>query len=199
MQREKWDRKYADSEELWSRGPSAIFLDEVAGLSPGRALDLACGDGLHAVWLARNGWTVTGVDFSEVAIGKARERAKRDGAATDFVCEDVVDYVPEPEASDLVLVLYLHLPAHERKTVLERAAAAVAPGGTLLFIGHDLTNATEALGGLSDPELTYTPEEIAAELRGLEIEKKARVDRSGGGVHRVATDVLVRARRTASR
>ena len=94
-----------------------------------------------------------------------------------------------------MLVLYLHIPADERRRVLERAAAALAPGGTFVFVGHDLTNLTEGVGGPSDPDILYTPEEIAAELPGLEIEKAERVLRDVRGEERDAIDALVRARR----
>lgn len=195
MRREDWDRRYEERELLWSASPNRFLVAEAAGLAPARALDLACGEGRNAIWLAELGWQVTAVDFSEVAIAKARERAARDGADVDFVCGDLLDYEPEPEAYDLVLVLYLQLPAGERRLVLSRAASALASGGTFLLVGHDLTNLTEGAGGPSDPEVLYTPNDIAAELHGLEIEKAERVLREVEGADRPAIDALVRARR----
>lgn len=195
MRREDWDRRYEERELLWSASPNRFLVAEAAGLAPARALDLACGEGRNAIWLAELGWQVTAVDFSEVAIAKARERAARDGADVDFICGDLLDYEPEPEAYDLVLVLYLQLPAGERRLVLSRAASALASGGTFLLVGHDLTNLTEGAGGPSDPEVLYTPNDIAAELHGLEIEKAERVLREVEGADRPAIDALVRARR----
>jgi SAM-dependent methyltransferase len=195
MLREDWDRRYAEVESVWSARPNRFLVAEVAGLPPGRALDLACGEGQNAIWLASLGWEVTGVDFSRVAIAKARARAERDGVEVDFRCADLVGLVPEPEAFDLVLVLYLHIPAHERGGVLEAASAAVAPGGTFVFIGHDLVNLTDGVGGPRDPEILCTPEQIAAELPGLEVEKAERVLRDVDGADRPAIDALVRARR----
>jgi len=196
MQREDWDRRYAAVENLWAAKPNRFLVAEVSELTPGRALDLASGEGQNAIWLASLGWHVTGVDYSEVAIAKSQARAKRDGVDVDFVCADLVSYEPARAAFDLVLLLYLHIPRDERRTVHERAADALAPGGTLLLIGHDLTNITDGVGGPSDPSLLYTPEEIAAELPGLEIEKAERVLRDVTGEDRDAIDTLVRARRS---
>jgi len=195
MQREDWDRRYAAVENLWAAKPNRFLVAEVSELTPGRALDLASGEGQNAIWLASLGWHVTGVDYSEVAIAKSQARAKRDGVDVDFVNADLVSYEPARAAFDLVLLLYLHIPRDERRTVHERAADALAPGGTLLLIGHDLTNITDGVGGPSDPSLLYTPEEIAAELPGLEIEKAERVLRDVTGEDRDAIDTLVRARR----
>ena len=195
MKRKDWDARYASVENLWAVRPNRFLVAEAGELRPGRALDLACGEGQNAIWLASLGWAVVGVDYSEVAIAKARARAERDGVEAEFVCADLVGYTPDPHAFDLVLVLYLHIPADQRRGVLERAAAAVAPGGTFVFVGHDLTNLTDGIGGPSDPRILCTPEEIAAELPGLEIERAERVLRDVGGEERDAIDALVRAGR----
>jgi SAM-dependent methyltransferase len=195
VRREDWDRRYAGAENLWSARPNRFLVAEVEHLPPGRALDLACGEGQNALWLAGLGWDVVGVDFSEVAIAKAQARAERDGVVADFAVADLLDYEPHPGAYDLVLLLYLHLPADERLLVLGRASAAVASGGTLLFIGHDLLNMTEGVGGPSDPTIHVTPDQVAGELPGLEIEKAERVYRDVRGQSRSAIDALVRARR----
>jgi SAM-dependent methyltransferase len=197
MRREDWDRRYSEVENLWAAKPNRFLVAEVSELPPGRALDLASGEGQNAIWLAGRGWDVTGVDYSEVAIAKARARAEREGVEPRFVCADLVSYVPERAVFDLVVLLYLHIPPDERRTVLARAAEALAPGGTLLLIGHDLTNMTEGVGGPSDPSIHVTPDEIAAELPGLEIEKAERVLRNVAGEERDAIDALVRARKRA--
>ena len=195
MKREDWDRRYGAVENLWSARPNRFLVAEVEELAPGRALDLACGEGQNAIWLAALGWRVEGVDYSPVAIAKARARAERDGVAAVFREADLVEYEPERETYDLVLLLYLHLPAEEHRLVLRRAAGAVAPGGTLVVLGHDLLNTTEGVGGPSDTSLLYTPETVAAELTGLELETAERVLRDVDGADRPAIDCLVRARR----
>lgn len=195
MQREDWDRKYASVENLWAVKPNRFLVGEVADLAPGRALDLACGEGQNAIWLAARGWDVVGVDFSEAAIAKARARAGRDGVEVEFVCSDLLAYEPAAGAFDLVLLLYLHVPPSARRQVLAMVSTALARGGTFVLVGHDLTNLTDGVGGPSDASLLYTPDEIAGELPELEIEKGVRVRRDVDGEERDAVDALVRARR----
>jgi SAM-dependent methyltransferase len=195
VKREDWNRRYAGAESLWSRKPNRFLVAEVEGLEPGRALDLACGAGQNAVWLAGLRWEVTAVDYADVAVAKGIERAARAGVAVDFQVRDLLDYVPEPRAFDLVLILYLHMSSEGRRLVLERAADAVAPGGTLVLVGHDLLNLTEGVGGPSDPDLLFTPDGVVAELPGLEIAKAERLLRDVDGHDRPAIDALVRARR----
>ena len=189
MEREDWNRKHASGEHHFAGRPNRFLVAEAEGLEPGRALDLACGEGRNAVWLAERGWQVTGVDFSDVALEGARRLAADRNVDVDWLEADLREYVPEEAAYDLVTVLYLQLPGDERCTVLERAARAVAPGGTLLVVGHDRENLEHGVGGPRDPRVLFTPEEIAAELPGLRIEKAERVLRDG------AIDALVRARR----
>ena len=195
MRRDDWDRRYASTENLWSARPNRFLVAEVEHLEPGRALDLACGEGQNAIWLATRGWDVTGIDYSQVAIAKARSRAERESVTVRFVCVDLVEYEPETGSYDLALVLYLHVPASERRRILARAAAALAPGGTFVLVGHDLTNATDGVGGPSDVELLYTPAQIASELPGLEPDKATTVLRDVDGEERDAIDALVTARR----
>jgi len=189
VRREHWDRKYAETECLWSAEPNRFLLSEVVDLEPRRALDLACGEGRNALWLAGLGW--------EVAIARARARAAREQLDVELVCADLLEYEPEHAAFDLVLVFYLQVPAIERRRVLDRAVSAVAPGGTFLLVGHDLSNIADGVGGPSDPDLLYTPDDIVAELPGLEIERAARVLRDVADAERPAIDALVRARRPA--
>lgn len=193
MKREDWDRRYAEKELLWSARPNRFLVAEASNLPAGRALDLACGEGRNALWLAELGWRVTGVDYSRVAIDKGRDRAAREGRDVEFVCADLLDYEPARSEFDLVIVLYLQLPARERQRVLSKAVAALAPGGTLLVIGHDLLNLTEGAGGPSNPAVLYTPEDVVADLPGLEIQKAERLLRNVIDADRPAIDVLVRA------
>ena len=152
-------------------------------------------EGQNAVWLASLGWEVTAVDYADVAVAKGIERAARADVSVDFQVRDLLEYVPEAGAFDLVLILYLHMSSAGRRLVFERAADAVAPGGTLVLIGHDLLNLTEGVGGPSDPDLLFTPDDVVAELPGLELEKAERLLRDVDGHDRPAIDALVRARR----
>jgi SAM-dependent methyltransferase len=195
MRSEDWDRRYAEKELVWSAGPNRFLAAEAADLTPGRALDLACGEGRNALWLAERGWQVTAVDFSRVAVEKGRRIAAERGVDVEFVVADLLEYEPAAAAYDLTIVFYLQLAADELSTVLARAAAALAPGGTFLLVGHDLRNLTEGHGGPQDASVLYTPEDVVASLGDLEVERAEPVERPVDGA--VAIDALVRARRPA--
>ena len=194
---EEWNDRYATAELIWGAEPNQFLVREVAELRPGTALDLATGEGRNAIWLARQGWRVTGLDFSAVALDKAREIATDLGVAVDWVHADVVGYQPEPAGFDLVTILYLHLERPERRQVLAAASAAVAPGGTLLIVGHDLENLTRGHGGPQDPARLWVADEAMEELVGLVVEQAGQVVRlvetDAGTVE--AIDTLIRARR----
>ena len=194
--RERWNRRWAGERANAATTPSAFLIAETETLPPGRALDLACGAGRNAVWLARRGWRVTGVDFSDVALQAARGLAASAGVDVEWIEADAVTWPAESRAYDLVAVMYLQLPAAERRAALARAAAAVRPGGTLLVVGHDLLNLTEGVGGPTQADVLFTPDDVAAEIGGLVVEKSERVRRAVEGAGRDAIDALVRARRT---
>ena len=194
-----WDRRYEGTELLWSAQPNRFLVAEAQGLAPGRALDLACGEGRNAIWLAELGWDVTGVDFSAVAVGKAEQLAAARGVAGEFEVADLLTYQPAEQAFDLVIVFYLQVITAELGLVLRRAAAAVAPGGTFLLVAHDRSNLEEGYGGPHDPNVLYTAEDVVAGLDGLEVERAEPVLRpvETPDGERVAIDALVRARRPA--
>jgi SAM-dependent methyltransferase len=198
MRREDWNRRYAALDPIHATDvPNRFLVAEVAGLGPGRALDLGCGAGRNAVWLAERGWRVTAVDYSDVALDIARARSAARGVDVEWIAADVVAWTPPSRAFDLVCVLYVQLPPAERRRLLARAVDAVRPGGTLLVVGHDLLNLTEGWGGPRQPEVLYTPEDLAAEIDGLVVERVERVRRpaeEAGGQHE-AIDALLRARR----
>ena len=167
---------------------------------PGRALDLACGEGRNAVWLAERGWDVIGVDFADAGLAKAERLAAERSVEVEWVLADVLDYEPPEQAFELVLVFYLQLPAAERRVALGRAADAVAPEGTLLVVGHHLLNLTEGYGGPRHAEVLFTPEDVVAEIPGLVVERAERVPRpvQVEGGEATAIDALVRARRPSA-
>jgi len=173
VEREDWDSRWQDQGHHCHDDPVGVLGAELAGLEPGRALDLGCGAGRTAIWLAERGWQVTGVDFSGVALGLARERRPD----VDWVEADLREYEPEPGAFDLVLVLYVHLPSGERREVLARASRALAPGGTLVVLGHDVTNIGTGAPGPSNPDVLYEPNAVAYELPDVTVTKTERLTR----------------------
>jgi SAM-dependent methyltransferase len=196
--REDWNARYAQKELLWSAEPNRLLAAEVGGLPPGRSLDLACGEGRNAVWLAERGWRVTGVDFSDVALAKAAELAASRAVEVEWVVADVLQYEPGQRAFDLVALLYLHLPREEILRVVRPAAGAVAPGGTLVVLGHDSSNPTEGHGGPKDASVLYTAGDLVPALGDLVVERAEAVERTVAlpDGEAVAIDAFVRARRT---
>ena len=195
MDSQEWDRRYAGAELVWTAEPNRFVVAELQDLAPGRALDVAAGEGRNAVWLASRGWQVTAVDFSAAGLDKGRRLAQARGVAIDWVHADVRDYQPEAASFQLVLVAYLQLHESELDGVLRRAVTALAPGGVLLVVGHDVTNLTEGTGGPPDPAVLYTPESITRSLGGLTVVRAERVRRpvATADGHREAVDTLARA------
>ena len=200
-----WDDRYAATELVWSSGPNQFVEQALTDLPPGRALDLACGEGRNARWLAERGWQVTAMDFSAVAIEKGRrlgEQLPDDRAGRiDWQVGDALE-TPLPAELDLVVIAYLQVTASERSTVMRRAFAALAPGGTVFVIGHDTTNLTEGTGGPPDPAVLYNAADVLGDLADepLEVIRAERVARTVEGVDEhgsdgTAWDVLVHVRR----
>ena len=182
---------------LWTERPNRFLVAEAEGLEPGRALDLACGEGRNAIWLAEQGWRATGVDFSQAAIEKAGWLAERRGVEVDWVCADLLEYSPPPQTFELVIVFYLQLPVEQRGKILPRAASAVSPGGVFLLVAHDADNLERGYGGPRDPSALYRAEEVTADLSDFEIERAGQVLRTVETADgpREAIDAIVRARR----
>jgi SAM-dependent methyltransferase len=190
---QEWDERYAGTGLVWTAEPNRFVVAELQDLAPGRALDVGAGEGRNAVWLAARGWQVTAVDFSAVGLDKGRRLAEDRGVAVDWVRADVRDYQPEPGSLQLVLVAYLQLREAELDGVLRRAAAALAPGGVLLVVGHDVTNVAEGTGGPQDPAVLHSPKSITRSLGDLTVVRAERVRRPVTGSPRDAVDTLVRA------
>lgn len=205
MDASAWNARYDTTELIWKGEPNQFLPVEAEGLPVGRALDLACGEGRNAVWLATRGWQVTGVDFSDVGVGKAQRLAADTGVEGTWIVADVTTWIPPAEGYDLVIIFYLQLPAHELALAIGTAVSALASGGTLLLVAHDLLNLTEGVGGPQDEGVLTTAEAVldaiaAAELAlgtELVVERSGRIDRMVATAEgdRAAIDTIVRARR----
>jgi SAM-dependent methyltransferase len=201
MDAEAWDERYAAAELVWSAGPNRFVEVECGDLPPGDALDLAAGEGRNAIWLARQGWRVTAVDFSGVALDKGRTLAG--DTEVEWVVADATAWRRDA-AYDLVVIAYLQLPAGPRRAAIRNAFDALRPDGTLLVVAHDTTNLTEGTGGPQDASVLYTAQDVLADLAGedLEVVRAERVTRAvepghGGEPTLTAYDCLVRLRRTS--
>ncbi len=200
MDKSDWNRRYADTDLMWGAGPNRFVAEELSEVAPGRALDLAAGEGRNAIWLAERGWKVDALDFSDVAIDRGKRLAAERGAALSWHVADATTYEPDAGAYDLVLLCYLQLPSDQLRQVLAHATRGVAPGGILLVIAHDSRNLTEGYGGPKSPTVLYGPDDLRAALAELApsmtIERAETVERpvETADGRKVALDVLVRAR-----
>lgn len=200
MQAATWDEWFRAGPQLYTLTANQLVVEVLGDLEAGRALDLAAGEGRNAVWLAERGWRVTAVDFSEAALDHARDLAVQRGVAIELLAADVTAWQPPPRAFDAVVISYLQLPAAALTGVLPRAAEALAPGGTLVAVGHHVDNLAHGHGGPSDRALLWDPEQIAAALPGLSVCRAERVERCVAVDDEVvALDALVVARRRSGR
>jgi SAM-dependent methyltransferase len=195
MDQTAWDERYAGPELVWGSGPNCFVAEELAALPPGRAIDLGTGEGRNAIWLAERGFTVTAVDFSRVGLARAAGLAAGRGVSVDWVHADLLDYQPTPGGYDLVLIAYIQLPADRLTALALTAATALAPGGTLLAVGHDRDNLTRGHAGPKDLSVLWTPQVVTAGLTGLTVQQAEQVNRTvtTPDGERTAIDTLVRA------
>jgi SAM-dependent methyltransferase len=205
MDARAWDERYAASQLVWSSTPNQFVASELADLTPGRALDVAAGEGRNALWLAERGWNVTALDFSLVGLDKGRALQERHERGRDLHIDwlhgDALTFDPGPVAYDLAVTAYLQLPADQRRTAVRRAFGALRVGGTFFLVAHDSSNLDEGTGGPQDPAVLFTAEDVLADLDGerFDVERADRVSRTvepddehRGDPARTAYDCLVR-------
>jgi SAM-dependent methyltransferase len=166
---EFWDERYSGEHRTWSGRPNQRLVEQTAHLSPGDALELGCGEGGDAIWLAQQGWRVTATDVSAVGVEKARAHAA-EVLAPDFtdritwLAADARSWQPPAGAFDLVTSHYVHLPVPLLADLQERLAASVRPGGTLLIVNHDPLDLQTTLGRPNIPGILLTADEVAGVL-----------------------------------
>ena len=213
---EYWDTRYGSMDGVWSGRPNPVLVTETLALPAGRALDIGCGEGADAIWLASRGWQVTGVDFSSVALTRAAERARladddpasahgpafAGAVATRVTWEqhDLTVWDPPAVTFDLVTAQYMHLPSAVRNTLFGRLAAAVTPGGTLLIVGHDVSHLHTTVHRMPDPDLFFTASELATALHTGQwqikvAETRPRVAQEPDGTTITVADAVLRATR----
>jgi 2-polyprenyl-3-methyl-5-hydroxy-6-metoxy-1,4-benzoquinol methylase len=193
----RWDARH-QAGDFEGAGPNPTLVLGAEKLPRGTALELAAGSGTNAVWLAEQGWRTTAVDWSPVGLANGRAKAKASGVEVDWQERDLFEWSPPAGSFDLVVIVYLHLPADERGPVYARAASAVAPGGRMIVVGHDRLNATAGEGGPPDPSRLFTAAEIAREIRASVPEmivERAEVVRRAAPPARAPIDALLVLRR----
>ena len=200
-----WDERYR-SGAVWSGEANPQLITEVGDLEPGTALDVGCGEGADAIWLAKRGWRLTGVDFSGVALERAATHARKhqvDGRI-EWQEADVLRWSPLVAAYDLVTAQFLHLPADERAAVHRRLAAAVRPGGTLLIVEHSPRDLSTTARRPHDRGLFTTAADLAGSLEEdewdivvCEARPRPAIDPAGAVI--TVYDEVLRARLRGSR
>lgn len=191
-----WNERYSEAAALYGAEPNQFVAAGLSGLEPLRVLDMGCGQGRNAVWLAAQGHRVTGLDLSPVGIEQARRLAGDVGVDVDFqVCDIAADYEALPEY-DLVLLSYLQLPPQLRTAVHRKAAESLVPGGEVFLIAHHADNLDQGVGGPPMPEVLFSEDELASDFAALDVLQNEKVYRNveRDGVTRVAHDILMRAR-----
>ncbi|MFZ2530193.1 MAG: class I SAM-dependent methyltransferase [Rhodococcus sp. (in: high G+C Gram-positive bacteria)] len=205
--RQFWEDRYRHRSTT-HRHPNPQLVAEVADLRPGRALDAGCGEGGDALWLAGHGWTVTAVDIAEEALGRARALGESAGADVahriDWVRADLTTWNSPRSDYDLVTSHYVHAPG-PREDLLRRLADAVAPGGTLLVVGHDCVTVGHDHAGhahpgdRSAPESRVTADDLAASLKpgrwDIVVAESRTRTATGHGRDEVLHDTVLRATR----
>jgi SAM-dependent methyltransferase len=174
MRAADWDERYSERQQ-WSSEPNALVAELLGGLPPGDAVDLAAGEGRHALWLAGRGWRVTAVDFSGVGLERGRGQAGADRVT--WAHADVTRWSAEPASLDLVLVAYLHLPEADTIAMLTRAVGWLRPGGRLLVLGHDVENIDSGVGGPQDPAILHSVDRLAPVAALLDVDRLEQVRR----------------------
>jgi len=197
--RSEWDQRYQDREQLWSGQPNGALVAEIAGLTPGRVLDVGCGEGADAVWLARGGWDVTGLEVSGVALARAAGHARDAGVAVRWVHAGLVEAALPPGSFDLVSAQYPALLRTPDGAAERALLAAVAPGGVLLLVHHaGMENQPPPDNGF-DPSDYVWPSMVAALFDDdwlVEVdEQRPRIAPDGGAGAHHTDDVILRARR----
>lgn len=197
--RAEWDNRYADRQQLWSGRPNGALVAEVAGLTRGRVLDVGCGEGADAVWLARGGWEVTALEVSGVALERAAGHARDAGVTVRWVHAGLAEAALPPASFDLVSAQYPAL-LRTPDAAAERALlAAVAPGGVLLLVHHAGMDTRHEHDAGFDPADYVWPSMVAALLDDdwtVEVdEQRPRVAPDGGAGAHHTDDVVLRARR----
>jgi SAM-dependent methyltransferase len=203
-----WDDRYRSQPALWSGRPNLHLIAEADQLAPGTALDVGCGEGADAIWLAERGWQVTAVDISPVALERAALHASEVGAEVadriHWLHRDLTDWEPPLGGYDLVTAQYMQLEPAPRRRLFDRLASAVAWGGTLLIVGHHPSDLQTTMHRPPMPERFFTGDDIVDQLDpdGWEIVTNAApgrdtVDEDGRPV--THHDAVLRAKRRPDR
>ena len=201
MDSQAWDDRYRSTDSVWSPTPNEFVKEYLVSLPPGRMVDVAGGEGRHALWFAQRGWEAENLDFSPVAVSKSLQRASDLNLGDRFVghvadADSTQDYLLAP--ANLVVIAYLQIPAPELAAAIRNAARQLVGGGVLFGVWHARENLSEGVGGPQDPHVLPTQEELRSAFSDANlVVSHAGLRRRSvqvGGETRDAVDVVVMAR-----
>ena len=183
MDSNTWDQKYSTEEFIYTKVENRFVVELCKDLdgTNKRAIDLAGGEGRNSVWLAKRGWQVENIDFSEVALGKYLAFAEEEGVLENCSsnCSDALSFIPLVTPVDLAVIAYLQIPENDLATAIERLSAHVVPGGTLMGVWHSRDNLEGGFGGPRDPQVLPNVETITQALAGTGLEIEVLENRDG--------------------
>jgi SAM-dependent methyltransferase len=163
-----WDARYGSADRVWSGNPNQRLVEQLADLAPGTALEIGCGEGADAIWLASRGWNVTAVDVSTVALERAARQAATRGPEVagriTWQQADILAWAPTPRQFDLVTAHFIHVASADREPLHRRLAEGVHPGGILLIVGHHPSDLETSVGRWRMRDFLFTPEQVAGVL-----------------------------------
>ncbi|HEV7973685.1 class I SAM-dependent methyltransferase [Amycolatopsis sp.] len=195
---QSWEERYREKTAVWSGQPNQQLVDEASDLPVGTALDVGCGEGGDTLWLASRGWKVTAVDFSTVALNRAAGHLGDLAEGVEWVHADLTKWTPSAGHFDLVTAQFMHLPTADREPLFARLADSVAPGGTLLIVGHCMNDLHVAAH--RPPDMFFTADEVAKsldpgqwEIVVAEERRRPAHPHEGENIH--VADAILRARR----
>lgn len=194
-----WNERYRSSARIWSGNPNPQLIAEVADLAPGRALDVGCGEGADAIWLAQRGWDVVAIDISSVALERAAQHARDTDSTAARRIEwrqgNLASASPEPDAYDLASAQFMQLPATMRTPVFSGVITSVRVGGTLLIVGHDPSDVDTAVRR-PRVDVLYRADEVAGLLDDawrIEVsEARPRAATTADGADVIVHDAVLR-------
>ena len=199
-----WDDKYRASDAVWSGEPNEQLIAESSDLPPGIALDVGCGEGADAIWLAQHGWRVTASDISAVALERGRAQAAHLGEDVarriEWLRADLLAWEPPAGTYDLVSAHFMHFASPQREIAFRRLAGAVKPNGTLLIVAHHPSDLQTTAKRWPMPEYFYTAHDVAASLAPqnwdilVEESRPRRIADPNGDIITIH-DAILRARR----
>lgn len=190
MARTFWDQRFSGDEFLFGAEPNEYVVETCSDLEPTTALDLGCGEGRNAVWLAAQGHTVTAVDVSPVGLAKAEQLSVARDVAVDWVCADLAEYEPAQKSYGLVVLSYIHVDPSLRVPLHAKAARSLMPGGRIVVVGHHVRNLEEGIGGPQNPDILLTEDLMESDFKGMSIARNETVERAVADASMTALDLV---------